>query len=239
MPGTLRTNGTAKRARHQRAVVPSSRARTLTVPRGVRTRVPKTGFPKQMTMRHHYNTPPFAFNSSGLVQPNTQQWRVNGMFDPDFSGIGHQPLYFDQVTPIYNHYTVLESEIIVKVTVISDGSEPTESPYAAFGLYLEDDTSVNPNTYAGMAEQPSAVTSTARFNGEPHVIRKKWNARQAFGGNTMDNAQLRGTGAANPTEEQFFTFFFTTEPAKTVKIMVEADIIYTAVWTEIKPQTIS
>jgi hypothetical protein len=35
-----------------------------------------------------------------------QIYRANSMFDPDRTGVGHQPRGFDQLTPMYNRYRV-------------------------------------------------------------------------------------------------------------------------------------
>lgn len=34
-------------------------------------------------------------------------FRANGIFDPDVTGTGHQPLYRDQVADLYTNYTVI------------------------------------------------------------------------------------------------------------------------------------
>ena len=36
--------------------------------------------------------------------------------DPNHTGVGHQPLYFDQLMTIYNHYIVIGAKITVKFT---------------------------------------------------------------------------------------------------------------------------
>lgn len=38
--------------------------------------------------------------------PNDYQFRLNSLFDPDFTGTGHQPYGFDQLTAIYSRYRV-------------------------------------------------------------------------------------------------------------------------------------
>ncbi len=46
----------------------------------------------------------------------TQIFRGNSLFDPDLTGIGHQPRYFDQYAAIYNKYKVYSSKIEIFVT---------------------------------------------------------------------------------------------------------------------------
>lgn len=41
--------------------------------------------------------------------------RGNSLFDPDYTGTGHQPRYYDQLTPIYGRYKVLSSAITVEM----------------------------------------------------------------------------------------------------------------------------
>jgi hypothetical protein len=50
--------------------------------------------------------------STGATQAN-YVFRGNGAFDPDATGIGHQPKYYDTWAAIYNRYRVLRSSIRV------------------------------------------------------------------------------------------------------------------------------
>ena len=42
-------------------------------------------------------------------------FRGNSLYDPDYTGTGHQPRYYDQLTPIYGRYKVLSSAITVEM----------------------------------------------------------------------------------------------------------------------------
>ena len=48
-------------------------------------------------------------SSTGSVAFNTHTFRANSVFDPDWTGAGHQPTRFDQLAALYQRYEVLKS----------------------------------------------------------------------------------------------------------------------------------
>lgn len=52
--------------------------------------------------------------------PAASIWRINDLYDPNFSGTGHQPYFRDQMFTLYNYGRVLWASI--KVSVLTDGS---------------------------------------------------------------------------------------------------------------------
>lgn len=54
-------------------------------------------------------------------------YRLNGMFDPDFSGTGIQPLYYDQMSALYSKYRVYRAIVTLD---ISNETEETTTVFA-------------------------------------------------------------------------------------------------------------
>lgn len=72
-----------------------------------------TGFPAKMTV-----TLPYIISgrvNPGVVAYNDQVIRLNGVYDPDFSGAGHQPRGFDQWSLVYTQYRVSRVDVNVLV----------------------------------------------------------------------------------------------------------------------------
>ena len=65
----------------------------------------QVGFPKTLKFIHKYCDNVSVSGSAGI--PFKYQFSCNGLYDPNITGTGHQPMYFDQVTPIYNQYRVI------------------------------------------------------------------------------------------------------------------------------------
>lgn len=200
----------------------------------------RTGFPKQMFMRHKYLQNFTLTGTTGALA--TFQLSVNGMFDPDNAGATtHQPMYFDTMTALYNKFTVLASKCTFTVT-------PTACAGSMLlGAYVEDDATVTPTTAVACAEQASArfrffgpanttTIGQTSFN-QANQLSLRWTSKKAFGGDTLDNPNLQGTASANPTEQQFYTIFLqdgVATPANTVTLNVNAVIEYSAQWLELK-----
>lgn len=78
------------------------------------------GFPDKLVTNLRY-VDTFRLTGNAGV-PGSNVFRMNSLFDPDLSGVGHQPMYFDQLcgaagTGPYLKYRVLGSKITVKYCV--------------------------------------------------------------------------------------------------------------------------
>lgn len=78
--------------------------------------------------------------------PGAWRYRLNSLFDPDFSGIGHQPYGFDQLTPLYNRYRVISCSYVVSAVDQS-------GQYITFAT-LPANEQVNTLTLSQMRENP-------------------------------------------------------------------------------------
>lgn len=193
-----------------------------------------------LTMKHKYLVPYRDVVMVASAVPTYAVYRANGMFDPDYTLTGHQPLYFDQLKQIYNHFTVLRSSIRITATVsTAQNTGSGISNQAVACLYIDDDTNPDPAQMIGVAEQPSATSVQVLQHTTSSVFYKSWDARQAFGGNTLDNSSLKGSGAADPTEQQCFVFAMVPPPSVGCTVGYTAEITYTAVWSELLPITTS
>lgn len=59
-----------------------------------------TGVPDRMIVRMTYE------DVYSITAPNQRQWRLNSIFDPDFTGVGHQPRGHDQWASFFQSYRV-------------------------------------------------------------------------------------------------------------------------------------
>lgn len=204
-----------------------------TVPRPVNSvaRFSKNvGFPNKLTMRHRYVEGGALTSTTGSL--SVQNFRANGMFDPNQTGTGHQPLYFDQMAAIYDHYTVIGSVIHVEFIPASSSSLP-----AVVGIMLNDDSTVTPGSATALCEQGGAVSRVTSATGsvQPFTLTSKFSAKGTFGGSVLANDNLQGTGSADPTEQTLFTLFGQTiDLAGTTTVYYRATIEYLAVWEELK-----
>jgi len=46
---------------------------------------------------------------------NLYQWRTNSVYDPDYTNVGHQPYFRDQIAPLYRYYLVLGAKFRLKL----------------------------------------------------------------------------------------------------------------------------
>lgn len=61
------------------------------------------GFPDRYSCKLKYVQ---KISFSGSVTPSNQVFRLDSLYDPDLTGTGHQPRYFDQLAGLYQRYLV-------------------------------------------------------------------------------------------------------------------------------------
>lgn len=191
------------------------------------------GFPKRVVCTHKYVGFRDLTSTTGLV--GTYRFSCNGMFDPDSTGVGHQPMYFDNLTAIYDHYTVIGSKLTLKVVP----KNVTQGP-GAVAVFVNDDTSTVITNIGTAVEQSSGTSALLLPVGQsvPLTVTKYWSAKKTFGGSILGNDNLQGNASADPTESQFYDICYqdigTGSATSTVQLWVEIE--YTAVWDELRDQ---
>lgn len=106
-----------------------------------------------------------------LVSGATNYWtfRLNSLFDPDYTGAGHQPQWFDQMAAVYRNYRVKGAKITVDFM-----PEVTDVPgNTQYGPYLVGITTSNQSSLSAS----SIASLTEDANGESKVIAPKESGR--------------------------------------------------------------
>lgn len=162
---------------------------------------------------------------------------TNGLYDPDITAAGHQPMGFDQWMTFYEHYTVTGCKI--SATFVPS-SATVGAGQQIVGIYT--DSNITPPAAIGVndfLEQPGTRFSYLSLAGAlgPVTVTKTFSAKNFF---SRDRKSLiasegyKGNGASNPTEQAYFNVFCgatdnTSDPPQTqVSIIIE----YTAVFSE-------
>lgn len=158
----------------------------------------------------------------------THVFSANGLYDPDITSTGHQPIGFDQMMNLYDHYTVIGAKIRVYFQ-----NKDTSNP--AFGAVVVRD-GVTPSTdtreivengYVSMCHL--AVFGTGGDKGQvaTSVDIAKFLGRT----NALADSQLKGNSGANPTEQVFFhVTMFPVEQvdmtSSTATVVIDYDVIF-------------
>lgn len=191
------------------------------------------GFPKKMIMTHRY-AGVVSFSATAGA-PTQYVWSANGMFDPDISGTGHQPYYFDQMTALYDHYVVIGSRIKIRVVPQGSSTAGTSNIPMLITLFVNDNTSATGTNPAQQAEYQSGKTVlTANSFDRAYTFTRKWSAKKTFGGSILANTELQGTSSTNPSEQSYYNLsVVSADGSSTVAVLAYAVIEYIAVWKEV------
>lgn len=210
------------------------RSRALNIPRI---------FPDKANVTHKYVcqgkiVTSFASPTNSIV------FRANSMYDPEYTGIGHQPLLFDNLSILYDHWTVTSSNIKIKLWCDAGSSSDTDPKNVVLQLK---DAGTGPMNAFDAREQPGTSYTSIIANSTPYTVSKGFSSKKFFGkasGNVVGETELRGDAANNPSEGAYFVLTVSdlealnhAETDGQASIHWEAEITYRATWTERKAIT--
>jgi len=127
---------------------------------------------------------------------------ANGLFDPNFTGTGHQPMGFDQLMTFYNHYEVIGAKMRYS---IYPANEVTGFNW---GIKLDDGATFSNNAIDVVCEHAMTKYKTHPGGGLSNGfdITCSYSASKFFGDKVGDR-ETWGNAASNPAELAYFICF--------------------------------
>lgn len=161
-----------------------------------------TPFPVKFRTKHRYaQTVTFTSGVAGIMG-SQNVWALTGMYDPDITGVGHQPYGFDQMTPLYFRYLVEK----VDVELLFNTLGGTTDACCAMVLRGSAGFTLTGMTVDNATEDPMIATKTLSPYGNSRSVAMRMNglkpyillgiSKRQFEDNTD---QYAGTSTTNPT----------------------------------------
>ena len=188
----------------------------------------------------------FRYSEPYLKIPNpsttflgTYIFSVNGIYDPDITGVGHQPSGFDQLMTMYDHFVVIGAKITVTF-VNNDPNDPV-----LVGIDVRDSVNAESDSRVIIESGTAKYANlSAKNNGENQVTMEyRINPNRFLGrSKPLADPSLKGGASGNPIEQCYFHIFSgnlddqaTLAAATTANVVIE----YQTMLIEPKPVGLS
>lgn len=159
---------------------------------------------------------------------------ANGIYDPNTTGTGHQPIGFDQMMLMYEQYTVVRSHIRVTFLAVD---EPIR-----VAITLGPDTSAPPTVTAAMENGLIKSTVVAGSGGDSgnnrlRTLTLSCDVPKYFGKSyqaVLGDTQLQGDIANNPLEQVYFQVLAWDPYGSSAQVAFDATVSYDVMYWEPK-----
>jgi len=157
-------------------------------------------FPVRTVKRLRYSTFVPLSSASGAV--TSYVFSANGLFDPDITSTGHQPMGFDQMMLFYNHYCTTWA----KMTIVCNSASATPCQ-----VVLRQDAAATPLTVidrilemGGNVYTHLDIAGSTNAQKELSLIVNIPKLQGITNEVALADASLRGDSANNPVEQTYF-----------------------------------
>lgn len=184
------------------------------------------GFPNSIITKLRYCDTIQLTSTLGSIATNV--FNANSIFDPDATGVGHQPLYRDQYAAIYDQYTVLGSKITV-----------TFQPYQVdqawvVGIVGDDDSSISSTLTTRMEQNNSVWRLIGTNDGGPYQLSLTYSPIKDIGVDVKNDGYSQTAVGSNPSELFCFAVWASEVNATlTGMCQVAIEIEYTVKFAEL------
>lgn len=171
---------------------------------------------------------------AGVGLASNYFYRANSLFDPDFTGVGHQPTGFDEYSNIYDRYKVLKSKMTIYVSSLTSNATFCQ----VVGVRTAS-TSTGFTSLRALTTQPNSNFRVTTGSPNVSLLKCYWNINSIA--NMSDDDGYTADVGSNPTSTEFFNIYVhgidtTIDPAAVkIQVMIE----YTCRFYDPKSLTIS
>jgi hypothetical protein len=193
-------------------------------------RIPGVGFPNAMLANVRYHDTYAISSTVGSVGKQLIRW--NSTFDPDYSGVGHQPLYRDTYTSIYDHYVVVSASVEIKFSSTGTSS-------FIVGCLTDDDasTSSTVNTLCEQATGQSVLLPPIAGSLSTCTLRMSWDCKKVLGFDPFKSELAKTPAGSDPAEDSFLVIWAATTDSTTAAIACTVTLVQHVLWTELSTPT--
>jgi len=168
--------------------------------------------------------------NTGAGTCGTYVFSANGLYDPNITGTGHQPMAFDQMMLSFEHYAVLRSKITVT-------ARNTDTSYAqAFAISLNAGTTAVTDKNVLLENGMVVSSKLGIHNSSGSAVMKTLSigvdvANFQSCPSVLSDPDLHGDIAANPAEQLYFHISsWNAETANvaggTYEVFIEYDVVF-------------
>lgn len=186
-------------------------------------------FPPKLFNTLRYSEQVVLNTSDSLNGCGTYIWSANNLYDPNYTGTGHQPLYYDQISSLYNHWTVVSSKI---TATIVRASNPVQLQAV---LVCDDDATLGTSNNINLLIERSDSSTGAcdPGNGLLMTLSQTFSAKKWFGANPLANDNLQGTVGGGPTEQVYYALMVQDITGTSQSVAIHVMMEFNVVWDEL------
>lgn len=158
-------------------------------------------------------------------------YNLSSLFDPNRTGIGHQPIGFDEMMGIYQYYTVIGARARVTFT----NQDTSNDQLVVLQIKAHDSASAD---VANIIENGrcvwNTVTKSDGSSDSEKTMTINYSANKFFSKNVVGDADYQGDIASNPQENAWLHLYAQPSVPGTDSGLVQATVLieYIAVMTD-------
>lgn len=195
------------------------------------SRVPRNPFPNRAIVKLKY-CEGFNQNPSGVLR-GRHLYSCNKLYDPNTTGIGHQPLGYDQYAQLYDMYWVKQAWIKVSwAAPNNEGASSHDSVVCALGM--NSDNLADARSNAAFLEDQNTTQLLFHNSQGTCSLTKFYDQRKLFPTSDKDSCFGRTDGGTSPAEGTYFEICTIPNGADPGDYQIRVEIIYLAEFFERK-----
>jgi hypothetical protein len=189
------------------------------------------GFPDKMLTKLRYVDTYSVTITAGSI--GKQVMYLNSVFDPDNTGVGHQPLYRDTYAAIYDQYAVVKVSCTVKFMNLAGADS------VICGIVLDDDnsTSSTVNTLCEQNHGQHTILPPMSGSLSTHTFTYHWDCKSVLGIDPFASETYKTPVGSNPTEVSSLLIWATDTGGASISVPVHFQMEQTILWTELSTPT--